>query len=204
LEEDSFKGIGKKLKRDEHEGQMEEHASSHVEDVCMEENQTTTYDTPLELTNEADDTSVLGGKDEDATSCPTYDDYEKMFQSTDVEDSTSLLVYDAYDEGGSSVIAPTHDEDSTPYPIYDMYDDACMIVPEYDEWELCMESDNKGDELVDEILYEDDSPHESHHCMVSSSESVGLLCDNPHHVDEITLCELENRLLVRRSKLCRC
>jgi nicotinamidase-related amidase len=54
-------------------------------------------------------------------------------------------------------IAPTHDEDSTPYPIYDMYDDVGMIVPE-----LCMEM-TKGAELVDEILYEDDSPHESHH-----------------------------------------
>jgi hypothetical protein len=60
LDEDSFKGIGQKLKRDEHEGQVEEHASSHVEDVCIEEDQTTTYDTPSELTDEADDTSVLG------------------------------------------------------------------------------------------------------------------------------------------------
>jgi hypothetical protein len=108
-----------------------------------------------------------------------------MFQSTNVEDPTSFLVNASYDEGGSSVIAPTHDEDLVPYPIYGMYDDASMIVPV-----LCVEDDNEGDELVDEILYEDDSPHESHHCMVSSSESVGPLCDNPRHVDEITLRDL--------------
>jgi hypothetical protein len=58
LDEDSFKGTGQKLKRDEHEGQVEEHASSHVEDVCIEEDQTTTYDTPSELTDEADDNST--------------------------------------------------------------------------------------------------------------------------------------------------
>jgi hypothetical protein len=71
-------------------------------------------------------------------------------------------------------------------------DDAYMIIPEYDKgWELC----NKGDDLVDEIklekLYEEDSPH----CTVSSSESFDPLCDIPHHVDEITLRDLENQLL---------
>jgi hypothetical protein len=30
------------------------------------------------------------------------------------------------------------------------------------------------DERKSEILYEDDSPHESHHCMVSSSKSIGV------------------------------
>jgi hypothetical protein len=114
---------------------VEEHASSHEEDVCIEEDQTTTYDTSSELTDEADDTSVLDGKDEDATSCP-YDDYEEMFQSTDVEDPTSFTVYDVDDEDGSRVLAPNYDVDSTTHPIYDMYDDASMIVPEYDkDWE---------------------------------------------------------------------
>jgi hypothetical protein len=66
---------------------------------------------------------------------------------TDVEDPTSLPVYDAYDEGGSSVIAPTHDEDSTPYPIYDMYDDAGMIVPDMTKvgsyaWRMTMKGMN--------------------------------------------------------------
>jgi hypothetical protein len=70
--------------------------------VCIEEDQTTTYDTSSELTDEVDDTSVLDGEDEATTSCPTYDDYEKMFQSTDVKDSTSLPVYDVDDEDGSS------------------------------------------------------------------------------------------------------
>jgi hypothetical protein len=65
-------------------------------------------------------------KDEDATS---YDEYEEMFQSTDVEDPTYFNVYDDYDEGSSSMIAPTHDEDSTPYLIYDVDDDEDVIVP---------------------------------------------------------------------------
>jgi hypothetical protein len=83
LDEDSFKSIKKKLKRDDHEGQVEEHASNHVEDVCIKD------DTPSEITDEANDTSVLdrynhdevfkSTKDEDATSCPTYEDYEEMF-----------------------------------------------------------------------------------------------------------------------------
>jgi hypothetical protein len=100
------------LKRDEHEGQVEEHASSHVEDVCIEEDQTTTYDTPLEITNEANDTSVLDG-------C-TYDEF---FKSSKYEDPTSFHVYDVDDE---RVRAPNYDVDSVPYPIYDMYDDVGM------------------------------------------------------------------------------
>jgi hypothetical protein len=139
---------------------------------------------------------VLEGKYEYATSFPTYDDYETMFQSTDVEDSTYLPLYDAYDEGFSDVIPPTHDEDLVPYLIYDIYNDAGMIVPK-----LCMEDDNEGDELVDEILYEDDIPHESHHCTVSSSEPFSPLCDSPCHVDEITLHELENQLSVTEDKI---
>jgi hypothetical protein len=78
-------------------------------------------------------------------------------QSTNVEDSTSYLSSDAYDDEG--VLAPKYDEDSMPYPIYDTYDDACMIVPKYDEgwvfeklpWDMdpssqepCME-DDKGE-----------------------------------------------------------
>jgi hypothetical protein len=59
LDEDYFKGTGQKLMRDE---QVEECASNHVEDVCIEEDQTTTYDTSSELIDEADDTSVLDGK----------------------------------------------------------------------------------------------------------------------------------------------
>jgi hypothetical protein len=121
LDEDYFKSIGQEVKKDEHEGWQEEHASSHAEEACIEEYQTTTYDTSSELTDEADDTSVLDGEDEDTTSCPTYDDYEKMFQSIDVKDSTSLPVYDVEDEDGSS-------GNSTLHPIYDMYDDADTIV----------------------------------------------------------------------------
>jgi hypothetical protein len=138
---------------------------------------------------------VLDGEDEDTTSCPTYDDYEKMFQSTNVKDSTSLPVYDADDEDGSR-------RNLTPHPIYDMYDDAGMIVPEYDkDWELCMEDDNKGADLGDESrsknLYEEGSPH----CTTSSNESIDPLCDIPCHVDEITLHDLENRLLVTEEQI---
>jgi hypothetical protein len=49
-----------------------------------------------------------------------------MFQSTDVENPTSLTVYD---EGSSSVITSTHDEDSTPYLIYDIDEEEEVIVP---------------------------------------------------------------------------
>jgi hypothetical protein len=51
-------------------------------------------------------------KHEDETS---YDDYEEIFQSVNVDDSTSFVDYDAYDEASPGVIAPTHDEDSTTY-----------------------------------------------------------------------------------------
>jgi len=43
----SLKSTWKKWRKDEHEGLVEEHASSHVEDVCIEEGQTKTHDTPL-------------------------------------------------------------------------------------------------------------------------------------------------------------
>jgi len=59
-----------------------------------------------------------------------------MFQSIDVEDPTSPLVYDVDDEGGSSVLAPNYDVDLAPHPSYDMYDDACV------------EDDNEGVDLV--------------------------------------------------------
>jgi hypothetical protein len=80
LDEDYFKSTWKELKKDGNEGHVKKHASSHVEGVCIEEDQMTTYDTSTKLTNEANDTIVLDGEDEDTTSCPTYDDNEKMFQ----------------------------------------------------------------------------------------------------------------------------
>jgi len=87
-----------------------------------------------------------------------------MFQSANVEDSTSILVYDYYDEKGSSVLTPNYDMDSTPHHVYDMYDDVGMIIPEYDKgWEICVEDNNDGDDLVDERrsknLYKEGSPH---------------------------------------------
>jgi hypothetical protein len=129
--------------------------------------------TPSKLTDEADDTSVLDGNDEDETSCLTHDDYEDMFQSTDIEDPTSPLIYGVDDEGGSSMLAPNYDVGSTPHPSYDMYDDACV------------EDDNEGADLV----YEEDSPCEFYHCTVSYSDSV-----NPLH-------DLENKLLVTEEQI---
>jgi hypothetical protein len=41
-------------------------------------------------------------------------------------------MYDAYDEGISSMITPTHDEDSTPYLIYYVDDDENVTVPRHD------------------------------------------------------------------------
>jgi hypothetical protein len=40
---------------------LEVHVSKRVEYVCIKEDQTSSYDTPSELTNEAKDTSVLHG-----------------------------------------------------------------------------------------------------------------------------------------------
>jgi hypothetical protein len=112
---------------------VEEHASSHEEDVCIEEAQIVAYNTPSELTDEADDSSVLDGNNEDATSFPSYDDYEEIFQSTDGEDLTYFPMYDADDEDGYNVLAPNYDAYSTPHPIYELHDDAYLIVPEYDK-----------------------------------------------------------------------
>jgi hypothetical protein len=77
-----------------------------------------------------------------------------------------------------------------------------MIVPEYDKgWDLCMEDDNDGDDLVDERisknLYEEDNSH----CMTSSNESIDPFYDNPLHIDEITLRDLENQLLVKEEQV---
>jgi len=113
---------------------MKERAPSHIEDVCIKEDQKT-YDTSSELFYEVDDTSVLDGytfdeltQDEHATS---HDDYEEMFQSADVEHPTSSTVYDTYDEGSTSIIAPTHYEDSTPHIMYDSNDDEDVILPRH-------------------------------------------------------------------------
>jgi hypothetical protein len=76
LDKDYFKITRHEVKKHENEGWQDEHAYSHVEEVCIEGDQTTTYDTSSEPTDEADDTRVLYGEDEDTTYCPTYDDYE--------------------------------------------------------------------------------------------------------------------------------
>ena len=125
---------------------MEEHAFIHENDVFIEEEQKVDYDTSSKLTNETDGTSVLNGEDEDMTSCPAYDDYEKMFQSYNVNDSLPLHVYDS-DDGDSSR------RNSVRHPIYDTYDEENMIVTELDkDLELCLEVENKEVYLGDERI----------------------------------------------------
>jgi hypothetical protein len=111
---------------------VEEHASSHEENVCIEEDQIVAYETSSELTNETGDTSMLDGytSDESAEDEDATPDDDHMFQSADVGDPTSFTMHDTYDEGSSSMMAPTHDEDSTPYLIYDVDDEEDMIAPQ--------------------------------------------------------------------------
>jgi hypothetical protein len=78
---------------------VEEHAYNNVEDVCNSE--TTTYGTPLEISRETHGTIKYDGQVENT--------HDATFWSTNVEDSTSLPVYDAYDDGGSSI--PNYDMD---------------------------------------------------------------------------------------------
>jgi hypothetical protein len=94
---------------------VEEHATNHDEEVCVEEDQAMAYD---EVVN----TRMLAGyvtstDDEVATSCPTYYDFEDHDTSTHVEQIEGTYVEDVYDDEG--VLAPNYDDHSTPYPVYD-------------------------------------------------------------------------------------
>jgi hypothetical protein len=107
---------------------VEEHATSHDEEVCVEEDQAVVYD-------EVVDTSMLAGfvastDDEGETSCPTYYDFEDHDTNTHVGQIDGTYVEDVYDDEG--VLAPNYDDHSTPYPVYDSYDDEDMMVPTYD------------------------------------------------------------------------
>jgi hypothetical protein len=115
-------------KNSPHDGSLAEsrvdlHASSHVENVHNEDDDTSTYSTSLELSCDAHNTSAHDGQ-VDGT-------YGGVSQSTNVEDSISYLSIDAYDNEG--VLKPKYDEDSMPYTIYDTCDDVGMIVPKYDK-----------------------------------------------------------------------
>jgi len=57
------------------------------------------------------------------------------------------------------MLAPNYGVESTPHSIYDMYDVVVMIVPEYDNEGVDLVEKNRSD-----ILYEEESPRESHHC----------------------------------------
>jgi hypothetical protein len=69
--------------------------------LCNEVEKTTAFDTSLELSYEASVTSAYDGQ-VDST-------YDAVFQSANVEDSTSYLSSDAYED--PSVLAPKYDED---------------------------------------------------------------------------------------------
>ena len=78
-----------------------------------------------------------------------------------------------------------------------MCDDVCMIVLEYDKgWKLC-DGDDLVDERISKNLYEEDNSH----CITSSNESIDPFYDNPLHIDEITLHDLENQLLVTKETI---
>ena len=123
---------------------MEEHASFHDEEVCIEEDQYQEV-----ICEEAVDTIMLEDYDtsthDEVTYFPTYYDYED--NNTPISSTPSTLtcgahdtntcdrqvdgmhVEDAYED--VDVIAPTYDEDATPFPFYDPYDEEGMMLPIY-------------------------------------------------------------------------
>jgi hypothetical protein len=72
----------------------------HDEGVCNEVEKTTTFDISLELSYESSDTKTYDGHVDNT--------YNAVFQSTNVEDSTSYLSSDAYED--PSVLAPKYNE----------------------------------------------------------------------------------------------
>jgi hypothetical protein len=72
----------------------------HDEGLCNEVEKTIAFDRSLELSCEASDTSPYDGH-VDST-------YDAVLRSTNVDDSTSYLNSDAYEELG--VLAPKYDE----------------------------------------------------------------------------------------------
>ena len=112
-------------------GDEEKHAASLTKDLCIEEDKTTVY----EANGSTDDAISEAAKEEDATTCPTYDD---------MKEPTSFPMYDADD-----------DMDSIPHPIYDKDDDTCMIVPGDDK--LGVDTPEHDENLAcDELPFEDD------------------------------------------------
>jgi hypothetical protein len=135
-----------------HDHILEVHAAIHVKDLCNEVDKTTAFNTPLELSYEAANTSEYDGH-VDST-------YDEVFQSANDDDSTTHVSNDEYDDSG--VLAPNHDKDLLldKFPL-----DADLL-----SHELCMKNDKEeadfgkhDDEYKSKNLYEDDSSHESHH-----------------------------------------
>jgi hypothetical protein len=104
------------------------------------------------------------------------------------------------------VLSPKYDEDSVSYPIYDAYDNAGMLVPKYDEGWVFEKLSRDIDPPSQEPCVEDDKGEVD---FGGESKSKNLLCDIPHHVDEIeqrplALRDLEDQLLVTEEKLYKC
>jgi hypothetical protein len=196
---------------------VEERASSHDEEVSIEEDQAMVYD-------ETVDTSMLTGfvtstNDEGAMSCPTYVDYEDddtaarcapLAVSYEVHDTSTfdrqvdgIHVADAYDDEG--MLAPNYDEHSASHPTHDTHDVT------YDGGGLFERSPGDMDPSSQESCVEDNVTHESHHSMVSPSapgddDESTLTDDGPSHLDAIgqrllTLRDLEDRLLVIEDRI---
>jgi hypothetical protein len=151
---------------------LEVHASIHVEDVCNEVDKTT-FNTPLELSYEVDNTIAYDGH-VDST-------YDEDFQSANDDDSTSYLSNDDYDDSG--VLGPNHDKDLVlgKFPL-----DVDLISQE-----LCMKDDKEEAdfgkldcEYKSENLYEDDSFHESHHLAGKLKVSEDMIIAAIKHFDD--------------------
>jgi hypothetical protein len=143
---------------------LEVHASIQVEDMCNEVDKTTTSNTPLELSYETDNTSACDGHVEST--------YVEVFQS---------VSYDDYDDFG--VLAPNHDKDL----VWDEFPlDADLIFRE-----LCMKDDKEevdfgkhDGEHKSKNLYEDGSPHESHHLAGQLKVSEDVIFEAIKHFDD--------------------
>jgi hypothetical protein len=99
---------------------VEEHASSHDEEVSTEEDQAMVYDETI-------GTCMLTGSvtdDEGAISCPTYVDYED--DDTKAPHATLALSYESHDTS-------TYDGQVDGTHVEDAYDDEVVLASHYNE-----------------------------------------------------------------------
>lgn len=185
----------------------EKHAASLTEDLCKEEDKIAFY--------EANDTSIMNGSIDNSFFEASKDEYE-----------TTCLMYDKYgdmkEETSFPMYAFNDNMESTAHLFYDMDDNMGMIVtiddelgvdePKHDEnlvWHglpfeddfISWEEEKEGTKVIDENLYEHDTFHESHHYTIPTSELIHPLGDISHNTDEMTLYDLESRLLITKDKI---